>query len=134
VAAAVVDASALVDFLLTGSPVARSALADTDPFAPELIDAEVLNAVTRLARGGSMTEERAELAIRRLARASIERVPIAPLLLEAWALRHNVGSYDALYVALARRLECPLITADRRLASAPALGVPLIMVRQESSE
>jgi predicted nucleic acid-binding protein len=79
-----------------------------------------------------MTEDRAELAIRRLARASIERVPIAPLLLDAWELRHNLGSYDALYVALARRLGCPLITADRRLASAPGVGVPLVLVSQQS--
>lgn len=63
----------------------------------------------------------------------IERLPIAPLLLDAWGLRHNLNSYDSLYVALARRLDCPLITADRRLAAAPGLGVPLIVVSQESS-
>ena len=51
-AAAVVDASVLVDLLLTRSPVARSALAGTDPFAPELIDAEAMSAIARAVRSG----------------------------------------------------------------------------------
>ena len=40
----------------------------------------------------------------------------------AWALRQNLSFYDALYVALAAALDAPLITADRRLSGAPALG------------
>lgn len=111
--------------------MARSALTGTDPFAPELIDAEVLSAVVRQVRLRAVTEDRGRLAIRRLARASIERVPIAPLLLEAWGLRHNLSPYDALYVALARRLDCSLITADRRVAAAPGLGVPVIVAAQD---
>lgn len=127
VPAAVVDASVVVDLLLTASSVSRRALADTDPLAPELLDAEVLSAVARLVRGKTLTEQRGRLALRRLARASIERVAIAPLLPGAWELRHNLSPYDALYVALARRLDCPLITADRRIAAAPGLGVPVIV-------
>jgi predicted nucleic acid-binding protein len=38
----------------------------------------------------------------------------------AWALRHNLTSYDAAYVALAEILEAPLVTLDRRLERAPA--------------
>lgn len=34
-------------------------------------------------------------------------------------LAANVTPYDAAYVALAESLGCPLLTADRRLASAP---------------
>ncbi len=37
----------------------------------------------------------------------------------AYELRANVTPYDAAYVALAEALECPLLTGDRRLASAP---------------
>ena len=36
----------------------------------------------------------------------------------SWELRHNVGAYDALYVALAEALDAPLLTADGRLAAA----------------
>ena len=34
------------------------------------------------------------------------------------ALRENVTSYDAWYVALAEALDCPLVTLDRRLSRA----------------
>ena len=127
VAIAVVDASVLVDLLLVSSPQARSALSGTEPFAPELIDAEVAAAIARIVREGGASEERGRLAMQRLARASIERLPLAPLLLDAWELRGDLGPYEAFYVALARRLDCPLITADRRIATAPNLGVPVVV-------
>jgi predicted nucleic acid-binding protein len=45
----------------------------------------------------------------------------SPLIGRAYELRHNVGAYDAMYVALAEVLQCPLITSDVRLAN--AIGV-----------
>ena len=36
----------------------------------------------------------------------------------AWPLRHDVSLYDACYVALAMGLRIPLVTLDRKLASA----------------
>lgn len=42
-----------------------------------------------------------------------------------WELRHNLtsdnGSYVASYVALAERLDAPLVTLDRRISRAPGL-------------
>lgn len=35
-----------------------------------------------------------------------------------WELRHNVSACDAAYIALAEALDCNLLTADHRLASA----------------
>ncbi len=96
--------------------------------APALLDAEVLHAITRYVRRGEMSEGRARGALRLLHDATIERMPIAPLVLDAWALRHNVSSYDAFYVALARTLTCPLITCDRALASAPGLGISVTVI------
>lgn len=55
-------------------------------------------------------------------------MPLSPLLGGAWAHRHNVSTYDALYVALAARLRCGVLTADRKLAGAPGLGVPVTVV------
>ena len=75
-----------------------------------------------------MSEERARQALELVAAADIERFPIAPLVLDAWALRHNVTSYDAFYVALAQSLSCPLITCDRALARAPDLGITVTVV------
>ena len=127
----VVDASVLVELLLLrpGSPLIRSALAEQEAVAPQHLDAELLSALRGLVRRGDVMEARARLALRRITTAAIERFPLAPLLGEAWTMRDNLSSYDALYVALARRLECSLLTADARLAGAPGLGVPVTLIR-----
>lgn len=96
--------------------------------APALLDAEVLHAITRYVRRGEMSDQRAEQALRLLIDADIDRFPIAPLVVDAWALRHNVSSYDAFYIALARSLECPLITCDRALARATGLGITVTVI------
>jgi predicted nucleic acid-binding protein len=59
---------------------------------------------------------------------AIVRMPTVDLMTDAWALRDNLPAYDACYVALARRLGSALITGDHRLARAPNLGIPLILV------
>lgn len=46
-----------------------------------------------------------------------------------WALRDNVSAYDATYVALAEALDCPLLTADARLANAPGVRCVVVTVR-----
>lgn len=127
---AVVDASVVVDLLVEHPRAAgvRAALEDVDGVAPMLLDAEVLHAITRYVRRGEMSERRAGQALELLSQAAIERFPIAPLVHDAWALRHNVSSYDAFYVALAQRLGCPLITCDRALAGAPGLGITVTVV------
>jgi predicted nucleic acid-binding protein len=125
----VVDASALVELLLNldAAPAVRSALRGASLFAPSLLDGEVLSGIRSAWLRGALTDDRAEIAIDRLAVMPVERVPDHVLLHEAWSLRHNVSAADALYVALARRLECPLVTLDRRLATAPGLGITVIV-------
>jgi len=46
-----------------------------------------------------------------------------PLLHDIWSLRDNLTAYDASYVALARGLDCPLVTADAGIAAAPGVTV-----------
>lgn len=48
-------------------------------------------------------------------------LPTVALLRRVWELRHNLTAYDGCYVALAEAVECPLLTADRRVANAPGL-------------
>jgi predicted nucleic acid-binding protein len=43
------------------------------------------------------------------------------LALRIWELRQNLTAYDAAYIALAEALRAPLLTRDRRLASAPGI-------------
>ena len=49
----------------------------------------------------------------------MDRYPTLRLMRRAYGLRADVTAYDAAYVALAEALGCELLTADRRLASAP---------------
>lgn len=110
------------------SSTARAAIEAVDWIAPTLLDAEVLHAIAGYVRRGEMSDERARRALELLTSARIERFPIAPLVIAAWGLRHNLSTYDALYVALARVVECPLITCDRALAGAPGLGITVTVV------
>ena len=46
----------------------------------------------------------------------MELFPFAPLAERIWALRGNLTTYDAWYVALAEALDCPLATLDYKLS------------------
>jgi predicted nucleic acid-binding protein len=126
----VVDASALVELLLQleRAPAVLQAIGDTQMVAPDVINPEVLWALRRRERLGSLRADRAGQAVEDLLDAPLHRFPTLPLLPVVWSLRANVTSYDACYVALARERDCVLVTADRRLSRAPRLGVPLVTV------
>lgn len=115
----VVDASVVVE-LLTGTDLRLFEREDLRAgWAPHLLDAEVGHALRRRAAGGSLSAPQAQRAIDRLSRLPIRRAPHTALLARAWELRENVTFYGALYVALAERLDAPLLTLDERLAAAP---------------
>jgi predicted nucleic acid-binding protein len=115
----VIDAGALLELLLrtmrAGS--VQSVVADRQLVAPAVIDAEVLSALRGLERNRGVSAARAALAIVDLRLAPVERYPLDPLLDRAWALRNQLNAYDALYVALAVELDCPLVTTDDRIPS-----------------
>jgi predicted nucleic acid-binding protein len=126
----VLDASAAVELLLrtpAGSR-AEAALRGNRVMVPAHFDAEVFSALGRLVRGGHLEERLVEPILDELARAPFIRYTVQPLLATAWGLRHNLALRDALYVALARRLGALIVTADARLAQAPALGVAVTLV------
>lgn len=123
----VLDASAMVELLLRrpGAVGVERAITAADLIVPAHFDAEVLGGLTRAARLGLAPDAVIERAVVELSRAPLVRLPTAPLVSRAWALRHNLSAADALYVVLARELEASLVTADRSLATAPHLGVPV---------
>lgn len=123
--AVVVDASAVVEWLARHptSAAVEHALLHDHAFAPELLDVEVLSALSRAVRSKRVTKLDARRALDVLAGAPIVRVPHAALIGGAWERTGNLSAYDAVYVALAARLACPLLTADANLARAPALGI-----------
>jgi predicted nucleic acid-binding protein len=122
----VVDASALVLLLIgrdDGAAALRRRISELHLHAPHLIDAEVGNVLRRHESSGEITTLEAETGLLLGTSLVRHRYPhIGGLAKRAWALRHNLSFYDALYVALAAALGVPLLTADRRLANAP--GVP----------
>ena len=118
----VVDASVVVTALADDGPDgdrARARLRGERLAAPHLLDLEVLSAWRRLGAAGALDDRRATLAIEDLRGLRIDRVPHGPLLERCWDLRENQTVYDAAYVALAEHTQSLLVTADRRLASAP---------------
>lgn len=118
----VVDASALVAAVADGGSIgiqARERLRDRRRVAPFLIDAEVGSALRSMVLRGDLDVDAAESA-RLLAERMIHRrhPHHGKLTARAWQLRQNVSFYDALYVALAERLDCSVVTADKRIARA----------------
>ncbi len=129
---AVIDASVLTAFYaaddLRYDAVAARLSAGDALFAPAHLDAEVVSALRRLARGRLAVESAVPAALRHLAGLPVRRVPLAPLLPRMWELRDNLTPYDAAYVALAERLDATLVTADRRLASASGPRCPIDVI------
>ena len=126
----VIDASAAVE-IATDSAYGRRLKALLPPgarlWAPEHIYAEAMSALRRLSViQAKLPDAKARLALDKLLALPITRVNIRLLMPEAWELRHNVSSGDALYVVVAQHLNGPLLTADQRLASAPNLPVRVL--------
>ena len=117
----VVDSSALAASLAYSDEDARWAqtiLANDDLAGPHLLPAEVANILRRAALHGDLSRVSAGLAHQELLELPLNLFPYEPLARRIWELRDNVTTYDAWYVALAEQLGAPLVTLDRKLATA----------------
>ena len=128
----VVDASTAVEALLrtpAATAVERRLFESGQTLhAPHLIDVEVAQVLRRYARTGEIDPERCREALDDLLDFPMTRYPHDVLLPRVWALRDNLTAYDAAYVALAEALDAPLVTRDRRLASAPGHAARIELV------
>lgn len=119
----VVDASALLEFLLQtslGARVEARLFRDEDEFhAPHLVDVEVVQGLRRLVRSGEVSSGRADEAIADLTDLDLHRHAHLDLLGRAWKLRENISAYDAMYVALAEAIEATMVTCDGPLGKVP---------------
>jgi predicted nucleic acid-binding protein len=124
----VIDGSALAEVLVRSerAPAVESLFEGRDLCAPDVINAEVLSVVRSLLMRGLIALEDAHGAVTNLARAPLRRMTTAALVPAMWRMHHNVTPYDASYVALALRLDAPLLTLDGRLARAPGLDVKVL--------
>jgi len=114
----VIDNSALIEFFTAVRPdrALRQRILTSTPIAPELLDAEALHSLRRMSRNGEIRSDHAEQTLVEILSAPILRTAHRPLAGRAWQLRHAITAYDALYVALAERLNIPLVTCDAKLA------------------
>lgn len=121
----VVDASIVVEVLTRDAGLgarAWSALqADPEWASVGHLHAEVFSGVRGRFLGGSLARHRAEDSMTVLGSISVVIIDTALLLTRMWELRDDLTGYDAAYVAAAEALDCPLVTADARLAAAPGI-------------
>lgn len=89
---------------------------------------EIVQALRSQVRRGAIGPDDARCALAVWAQLGIQRVGSIGMLHRMWELRDNLTAYDATYVALAEALDCPLLTADQRLASAPGPACSIAVV------
>lgn len=121
--ALVLDASTAVA-VLTDSGDAGTAVADVlrgaAIAAPDLFPFEVANVLRRLEVAGRIGTETAALAHADLLDLPLQLWPYSTVAEAAWRLRGSLSVDDGAYVALAARLDAPLVTLDQRLARTAA--------------
>jgi predicted nucleic acid-binding protein len=123
----VVDASVAVKWHLEDEDDAEIAAALLDRFtrgeiiliAPDHIRYEVPSAITlaTVRAQPRLTRDQGQAAIQRFLAMGLVTVGDDALILAAFPLvhQHKIAFYDAQYLALAERVGCPLVTADRKL-------------------
>jgi predicted nucleic acid-binding protein len=111
-----VDANIVVDCCLSGPGF--DLLGRHDLVAPPLARPEALSALHEMAWRREIPADMIDLALDRLDGAPVKLVEPKGLAREAWRIAEQFGwkkTYDAEYVALARLLDCRLLTIDGRL-------------------
>jgi len=118
----VIDASAVVDLLLRNDCGVGRRMRGCALHAPSHLDAEVLSALGRLHRAGLLSAGDVGERLAALADAPVQRHELAPLLRGAWERRDNLRLVDSLYIELADRLGCRVLTTDQRLAEVSSVA------------
>lgn len=123
----VVDASVAVKFLVreTGNEQARRLLAIADPLiAPDWILAEAASTFWKKVKKSELLVVHAERHLADLPSFFEALHPSSELVEEAfrWSIRLRHPVYDCIYLALAMREDCRLVTADVDFSSAIARG------------
>ena len=75
----------------------------------------------RAVLSGTLNAAHARRALDDLGDLPLQRAAHLGLIDRAWQLRSKLSFHDALYIALAERVDEPLVTLDARLARAPGL-------------
>jgi predicted nucleic acid-binding protein len=123
-AEAVLDASVFLRGAVDEDDRARRWLAAVEEASlrahvPELVYAEIANALARYVRLALLTAAQAREVIRTIGLLDVVRYRLAPLAETALvrAVASGISAYDACYLAIAEAADVVLVTADRRLAA-----------------
>jgi predicted nucleic acid-binding protein len=136
----VVDASVVAKWFFKehDSPAAAALLEPANQlFAPELLWAELANAIWKRIRRNELPAIEAANIIESLRRIPIQYEPAGNLLPKAvdLAVADDRSVYDCLYLATAMKHECMLVTADERffnaLANTPVKKAVRLLGRSE---
>ena len=127
---AVVDTN-VVAYLLLGNEAhvdeARAVLERVSiPLAPAHWEAELTNVVWMAVRTGVLSPEEGPVRLSLARRLGVESVAIATLCQGAFlrSVTSGIAVYDTLFVELAARTGCPLLTFDKALLKAfPSLAI-----------
>jgi predicted nucleic acid-binding protein len=128
----VIDASILANAIIDSSAIGqrtRDVLTGQDSIcAPDCIDVETYSVFRKMWLRKMLSDDDFLSSIRILNNLPLQRYKSRHLLSRAYTHRHNVGAYDAAYVALAEELQCAFLTADIRLSTAPDLNCEVLVV------
>jgi predicted nucleic acid-binding protein len=96
--------------------------------APDTYLVECAHALTRAQRRGLIQPSEGQQKFRLISDISPDLMPHIPLLARAYELssQFRIGVYDCLYVALAEREQCELVTADQRLVASLGTQFPIV--------
>lgn len=112
----VVDASVVINACLGADGFAG--FPDEELVAPPLLWSEASSVLHEMQWRSAISKELAAMAAKRLDDAAIQMRRPPALRSEAWRVAGRLGwarTYDAEYVALARLLDCRLMTIDEKL-------------------
>lgn len=123
----VIDTSALVRAYLQDGPEVEAVASLLDSaargecllLAPELLLVEFASVLLKKWKAGLLTPAEMKGLLNDVRQMPVRLFPHAPLLDTAVELAqaHGLSAYDATFLALARLEDCPLVTADERLAA-----------------
>jgi len=119
--AIVLDASSLIAKLTSGEDFAQQIadLTESDiVLAPDLIILETISGLYKMSLRKLITKELFNSTYPKVSKENITFVPSQDLIVDMGDLLGNITAYDASYVNLARKLNIPLCTSDKKLSKA----------------
>lgn len=97
--------------------------------APDVFPIEIGHALARAERQGRVSPYQGAILWKDMMQTCPKLSPSIPLVPRAFAIasRERIGIYDCLYVALAERENCEMVTADDRLVNGLKPRYPFII-------